>query len=79
MLKPVNKLEIRVSNLMGNRIAYMDRNNIEWKKFYNVNFAARLRENSRNGIFDASSWTPRESGLIGPVTLCPLVIIRDGK
>jgi hypothetical protein len=76
MIKPVNKLEIRVSNLMANRIAYMDRNNIDWKKFYNVNFAARLRENTKNGIFDASSWAPRESGLIGPVTLIPLNLVR---
>ena len=79
ILKAVNKLEIKVSNLMANRIAYMDRNNIGWKKFYNVNFAARLRENSRSGIFDASSWAPKESGLIGPVTLCPMNIIKPEK
>jgi hypothetical protein len=68
-LKPVNTLEIKVSNLMANRIAYLDRNNVEWKKFYNINFAARLRENNKNGIFDASAWLPRESGLEGPVTI----------
>ncbi|MBG0858791.1 MAG: glycoside hydrolase family 2 protein [Bacteroidales bacterium] len=71
-IKPANKLEIRVSNLMANRIAYMDRNNIEWKKFYNINMSARLRQNTKNGIFDASAWQPRESGLIGPVTITPL-------
>ena len=67
-----NALEVKVSNLMANRIAWLDRNNIEWKKFYNINFAARLKENTKNGIFDASAWQPRESGLIGPVTITPL-------
>jgi hypothetical protein len=67
-----NTLEIKVSNLMANRIAYMDKNNIPWKKFYNVNMAARLKQNTKNGIFDASAWEPMESGLIGPVTLTPV-------
>jgi hypothetical protein len=75
-MKKKNTLEIRVSNLMANRIAYMDRNKIEWKKFYNVNMAARLRQNNRDGIFDASSWAPLESGLIGPVTITPLKIVK---
>lgn len=69
LLKKNNRLEIKVSNLMANRIAWMDRNNIEWKKFYNINFAARLKENNKNGIFDASHWKPLESGLVGPVRL----------
>jgi hypothetical protein len=71
-----NMLEISVSNLMANRIAYMDRNKIPWKKFYNINMAARLRQNSKNGLFDASEWEPRESGLIGPVTLTPMIKVR---
>jgi hypothetical protein len=72
LLKGKNTLEIKVSNLMANRIAWMDRNNIEWKKFYNINMAARMKQNTKNGIFDASSWKPLESGLIGPVTITPL-------
>jgi hypothetical protein len=72
IVKSVNNLEIRVSNLMANRIAYLDRNNIPWKKFYNVNMAARLKKNTKNGIFDASAWEPLESGLIGPVTITPM-------
>ena len=76
-LKKTNNLEIRVSNLMANRIAYLDRNNVEWKKFYNVNMSARLRQNTKNGIFDASSWQPKESGLLGPVTITPLKIVRQ--
>lgn len=72
LIKTNNILEIKVSNLMANRIAYLDRNNIGWKRFYNINFAARLPQNLKNGIFDASSWQPRESGLIGPVTITTL-------
>jgi hypothetical protein len=76
LLKPTNILEIKVSNLMANRIAWMDRNKIEWKKFYNVNMAARLKENNKNGIFDASAWLPRESGLIGPVTITAMKKVK---
>jgi hypothetical protein len=71
-LKGTNTLEIAVSNLMANRIAYLDRSKVDWKKFYNINFPARLRENNKDGIFDASAWQPSESGLIGPVTITPL-------
>jgi hypothetical protein len=76
LLKRTNTLEVAVSNLMANRIAYLDRNKINWKKFYNVNFSARLRENNKNGLFDASAWQPMESGLIGPVTITPLSIMK---
>jgi hypothetical protein len=72
LLKPENTLTIKVSSLAANRIAYLDRNNINWKKFYNTNYPARLPQNRKNGLFDASEWSPRESGLIGPVTLTPL-------
>lgn len=69
LMKSKNTLEIKVSNLMANRIAYLDRNNIQWKKFYNTNFPSRLPQNRKDGLFDASAWLPRESGLIGPVTI----------
>ncbi len=68
-LQPMNKLEIIVANLMANRISYMDRNNLPWKIFYNTNMPARRRENSKNGLFDASAWKPLPSGLSGPVTI----------
>lgn len=72
VLKEQNELKIVVSNLMANRIADMDRKGIFWKKFYNVNFPARKAENRKNGLFDASSWLPKPSGLIGPVEITPL-------
>lgn len=71
-LGPTNKLEIIVANLMANRIAYMDRNNLPWKIFYNTNMPARKRENAKNGLFDATAWKPLPSGLSGPVTLTPV-------
>lgn len=76
ILKAENILSVKVTNLSANRISWLDRNNIDWKKFYNTNFPARLRENSKNGLFDASAWPPRESGLIGPVTITPAKIVR---
>ncbi len=72
-LKATNTLTISVSNGMANRIADMDRTGQEWKKFYNVNMAARLKENrGDDGLFTAAKWTPVESGLLGPVTLTPV-------
>ena len=72
MLMDENILQIRVSNLMANRIAYMDRNNILWKRFYNVNFPARSRENLRNNLFNASHWKPKPSGVSGKCVVIPL-------
>lgn len=72
LLKRGNVIQIRVANLMANRIAYMDRNNIFWKRFYNVNFPARLRENTKDNLFTAAHWPPRPSGLKGKVELFPL-------
>ncbi len=72
LLTEKNTLEIRVSNLMANRIADMDKRNVYWKKFYNVNIAARKPENRKGGIFDASGWQLKESGLMGPVRLIAL-------
>ena len=68
-----NTLEIKVSNGMVNRIEYMDRKGMVWKKFYNTNFPAHERGNrGANGLFDASKWAPMDSGILGPVTLTPL-------
>jgi hypothetical protein len=69
--QPYNVLELHVSNLAANRIAYLDRAGIPWKKFYNINFPARKAENRKDGLFDASKWVPGPSGLLGPVQLLP--------
>jgi hypothetical protein len=76
-MKEKNLLEIDVSNLMANRIAALDKQSGDWKKFYNVNFPSKLRENmGPDGLFNASKWPPRESGLIGPVVLIPMKIVE---
>lgn len=68
-----NVLTIDVSNLMANRIADMDQQQVPWKKFYNINFPSRLPENrNAGGLFDATQWQPASSGLLGPVTLTPM-------
>jgi len=72
-LKASNTLAVSVSNGMANRIADMDRQHQEWRIFYNVNMAAKLKENrGADGLFTASQWAPVESGLLGPVTLTPV-------
>ena len=67
------ELVVRVSNLMANRIAWMDKTGQPWKIFYNANIQARLRENrGPDGFFTAAAWDPAESGLLGPVCIRPL-------
>ncbi|MCC9135581.1 glycosyl hydrolase [Pontibacter silvestris] len=80
LLKRKNVLEVYVSNAMANRVAYLDRNNITWQKFYNINMSARLPENrDKNGVFTASKWQPKNSGLIGPVTFTPVKAISGNS
>jgi alpha-L-rhamnosidase len=68
-----NVLEVSVSNLMANRIATLDKAGVRWRKFYNVNFPARLPQNrGPDGLFSAATWEPLDSGLLGPVTLTAL-------
>lgn len=71
-LKRSNTLRVMVSNSMANRIIYLEKHNVPWKKFYNINFPARKAENSVDGLFNASQWIVKPSGLIGPVTLIEL-------
>lgn len=64
-LKPgENNIKIEVANLMANRIRYMDREGLEWRKFHEINFV-----NIDYKPFDASGWQPMPSGLLGPVVL----------
>ncbi|WP_217371882.1 glycosyl hydrolase [Spirosoma rhododendri] len=73
LLRDQNELTVVVSNGMANRIRDLDKRGVNWKKFYNINMSARLKENrGPDGLFTAEHWQPRPSGLIGPVTLTPL-------
>jgi hypothetical protein len=72
-----NTLEVSVTNLSANRVRDLDLRGVHWKKFYNVNYPARLPENrGPDGLFSAAGWQPLESGLLGPVTLTPLAVVR---
>jgi len=76
-LKETNDLEISVTNLMGNRMADMERKGQPYKIFYNINFPAYKAENrGADGLFTTLGWKPQVSGLVGPVTLTPLQQIK---
>jgi hypothetical protein len=64
-----NVLEVDVTNVTANRIADMDRRGVEWKRFHDINFVHNTYK-----PFDASGWTVREAGLIGPVRLVPATV-----
>lgn len=67
------ELTVRVANGMGNRIAAIERQGVQWQQFYNINMSARRPENrSADGYFTAKNWQPLPSGLFGPVQLIPL-------
>jgi hypothetical protein len=76
-LTATNTPEISVTNLSANRIRDLDVRGVAWKKFYNVNFPARFPDNrGSDGLFTASRWEPLESGLLGPVTLTPVAVVK---
>jgi hypothetical protein len=69
LLKPgENTLAVEVVNLMANRIRYMDRNEIPWKKYFFVNIDYKE--------FSAAEWSVLPSGLGGPVSLTPHRTVR---
>jgi hypothetical protein len=62
-LKPKgNVLEIEVTNLSANYMRLRDRQQPDWKKFYDINIVDITYKK-----FDASRWEPMPSGLLGPV------------
>jgi hypothetical protein len=76
-LNAENTLEISVTNLMGNRMADMERKGQPYKIFYNVNFPAHDAVNrGADGLFTTLGWKPQESGLFGPVSLTPLQPVK---
>jgi len=68
-LKPgTNTLRIAVTNLPANRIRAKELRGEEWKIFKEINIVNKDYEE-----FDASQWQPMPSGLLGPVSLIPLI------
>ncbi|HTV39594.1 MAG TPA: glycosyl hydrolase [Candidatus Sulfotelmatobacter sp.] len=68
-LKPrENKLEVEVTNVSANRIRDLDRRQVPWKIFGDIGIV-----DSQYHKFDAANWPFTDSGLLGPVTLTPIV------
>lgn len=57
-----NAISIEVANLMTNRIRFMDRNQISWRNYHEINFV-----NIQYKPFDASAWQVMLSGIAGQV------------
>lgn len=63
-----NKLEVEVTSVSANRIRDLDRRHVQWKFFGDINVV-----DVNYQPFDASHWPLTDSGLLGPVTLTPVV------
>ena len=66
-----NSIEVKVTNLPANRIADMDRKGKNWRIFKDINIAAL---GYKKGNY--ASWKPVDSGLLGPVSLTPLKLVK---
>ena len=62
--KGENTLQIEVTNLPANAIADLDRRNVKWRIFKEINFVDINYKNSSYG-----NWKTVPSGLLGPVTI----------
>jgi hypothetical protein len=69
LLQKNNRMEIVVQNVSANYIREIDRQNIPWRKFYDINFV-----DIKYGPFNATNWQDALSGIIGRVML-----IRQGR
>jgi len=61
-----NILEIEITNLSANRLRDLDRQGVNWQKYFFVNIFYKN--------FDASLWPLMDSGLLGPVQVHPMKI-----
>jgi hypothetical protein len=67
-----NRIEIEVTNLPANRIAELDRQGTQWRKFKEINI---VDLNYRPANY--AHWTPMPSGLNGKVRLIPVDYMDD--
>ena len=63
-----NTLEVEVTSVAANRIRDLDRRGVKWKTFRDINIVSLDYK-----PFDASGWPLTDCGLLGPVTLVPVV------
>ena len=69
-----NTLRVEVTNLPANRIAQMDRDEVKWRKFKDINVADLNYKNTRYG-----NWAPVPSGLNSGVKLIPCKVETGAK
>jgi hypothetical protein len=69
IIRQKNTIEIEVTNLSFNRIIQLDREGVQWKNFYDINFV-----NIRYQPYDASNKKPEDSGLLSEIYLIPFAI-----
>lgn len=68
LLKPgKNQIEVEVTNLPANRIAELDRQGVQWRKFKEINM---VDLNYKKANY--SNWSPMPSGLNSEVRLIPV-------
>lgn len=66
-----NLLTIEVTNLPANRIRAKEMRGEEWKIFHEINMVDKDYKK-----FDATTWHPMASGLLGDVSLIPLKLLN---
>jgi hypothetical protein len=66
-----NMLVLEVTSTAANRIRDLDRRHVAWKNFHEINFVNLFYK-----PFDASTWKLQPCGLLGPVTLTPLQVVK---
>jgi len=64
LLRTSNHIELEVMNVSANRVRKLDRERVNWKNFYEINFV-----DIQYKPFDASTWDVTESGLQGNLYL----------
>jgi hypothetical protein len=63
-----NTLEVEVTGVSANRIRDLDQRGVSWKNFRDINFV-----NINYRPFNAADWPLTDCGLLGPVTLTPVM------
>jgi len=57
-----------VTNLAASRIRDLDVRKVDWKIMHDINIVTPAYR-----PFNAAEWPPQPSGLLGPITLTPLL------
>jgi hypothetical protein len=63
-----NELTIEVTNLSANRLRDLDARGVEWKKFHDINIVSHMYT-----PLTPADWGLKPSGLLGPVTITPML------